>query len=142
MNWAGMAVGCNIPVMEKYGSTTNLASDPITAMEIGTILNMAGNGFQTTIGDGRLSIMGVGNWIPIMAGYGYRDMNGRLPGFRGVSMVIIMDGPHLALAYPSISILDPFPTTDGHSVHDPILTTGDSGTIVSPSHKTGISTTM
>jgi len=52
----------------------------IEPMATGSIQNMDGHGFQITTGDGRHFIMAAGSTILIMAGYGYRMMNGDQDG--------------------------------------------------------------
>ena len=64
----------------------------IPLMVTGYIQNMDGNGSQTIHGAGLLSIMAGGFLRMTMAGYGFLEQNGLLPGLCGDILTDIMGG--------------------------------------------------
>lgn len=96
MRWHHTVPGLITKPMGRYGIPMALIKiGGLIPMVIGHILNnMAGCGFLTKNGVGRLFIMGAGLWIESTGGYGCRGELGRLPGCFG-AMVAVMRHGHL-----------------------------------------------
>ena len=88
-----MGNGLIILTGDLYGyPMQDLISYHIPPTDIGYCLTMAGHGHQIIAGDGHPFIMADGISIIIMAGSGYREMNGVRPGYHGEEPKVIMVG--------------------------------------------------
>jgi len=76
-----MEHGFKTTIMVLYGFRTIIMIFILMEPEdIGCLLHMAGHGCLITAGVGLLFIMADGFMIRFMAGFGYPDINGDLPG--------------------------------------------------------------